>query len=127
MKSLPNLSIANKRVEVLWLTWDAGLVDLNLSAPGKQTCPKFQNPAITQITVSQSPREMLSSGTSTAALKRYKRPGGVPLGGAVTCIWSVSRWVWQEERTAARSAGGLWSSHPACCPHHAGHLVEKRC
>ena len=73
MKSLPNLSIANKRVEVLWLTWDAGLVDLNLSAPGKQTCPKFQNPAITQITVSQSPREMLSSGTSTAALKNVTK------------------------------------------------------
>lgn len=80
MKSLPNLSKENKRVEVLWLTWDAGLVDLTLSAPGKQTCPKFQNPAITQITVSQSPREM-SSGTSTAALKRYKRPGASPWEG----------------------------------------------
>lgn len=88
MKSLPNPSIENKRVEVLWLTWEAGLVDLTLSAPGKPTCPKSQNPAITQITISQSPREMLSSGTSTAALKRYKRAGGVPPGGAVTCVWT---------------------------------------
>ena len=88
MKSLPNPSIENKRVEVLWLTWEVGLVDLTLSAPGKPTCPKSQNPAITQITIFQSPREMLSSGTSTAALKHYKRAGGVPLGGTVTCVWT---------------------------------------
>lgn len=107
MKSLPNPSIENKRVEVLWLTWEAGLVDLTLSAPGKPTCPKSQNPAITQITISQSPREMLSSGTSTAALKRYKRAGGVPPGGAVTCVWTCKPAGVVEEGTAARSAGAL--------------------
>lgn len=62
--------------------------DSPLPAPGKRICHRFQDSAIIRIAMSPSPREILSSGISMAALEYYQRFGSLPTGEAGTCVWA---------------------------------------
>lgn len=117
MKSVPTVRIyetKKKRGPVAEFRWGPGALTRPLPAPGKPICHRFQNSAIIRIAMSPSPREVLSSGVSMAALEYYKRLGSAPMGGPSTCV---------PAGKPASSTGGLKDQ---CQPHSVAVLPPPR-